>query len=56
MAPDPADTPVPGLPPEEAEQPSPEDGHVIARRRPDGPRIDDAGDPVPLDRHPHHGN
>jgi len=46
---------IPGNVPEEAEPPGAGDGHVVARRRPDGPRIDEAGDPVPVDRNPHHG-
>ncbi len=53
MAPDPELPPVGGgvLPVEEEQ--IPEEGHVVARRRPDGPKIDDVGDPVPLERHPH---
>jgi hypothetical protein len=41
----------PGLPVEE-EQESP-DGPLAGRRRPDGPVIDEVGDPVPVDRGPH---
>jgi hypothetical protein len=55
MAPEPdSDVPAPGTLPEE-EQQTPADGHLVGRRRPDGKRIDEVGDPVPLDRHPHHG-
>ena len=55
MGPEPdPDPPAPGIAVEE-QQAEEEAGHVIARRRPDGRRIDEVGDPVPLDRHPHHG-
>ena len=53
MAAEPGELP-PGELPEE-EQQAADEGHLIARRKPDGPRIDEVGDPVPLDRHPHHG-
>jgi hypothetical protein len=55
MAPDPeVDVPVPGAPPGEEKQVV-DEGHVVGRRRPDGRPIDEVGDPVPLDRNPHHG-
>jgi hypothetical protein len=50
MAPDTDEVvPLPGLVPEEEQQVG-EEGHVVARRRPDGPRIDEVGDPVPHDQ------
>ena len=55
MAPDPDDLAPAGGPPAEEEQQEGE-GHVIARRRPDGKRIDEVGDPAPIDKHPHHGS
>jgi hypothetical protein len=44
--------PPPGAPPDEERQVA-DDGQLIARRRPDGPRIDEVGDPVPVERKPH---
>lgn len=53
MAPEPEVPPaVGGVLPVEEEQAA-DEGHLVARRRPDGPKIDEVGDPVPLDRHPH---
>jgi hypothetical protein len=54
MGPGEDETPAPGAPPEE-EQLDVDGGHVLGRRKPDGKRLDEVGDPVPLERHPHHG-
>jgi hypothetical protein len=52
MATEPEAAPPPGAPPDEERQVG-DVGHQIARRRPDGPRIDEVGDPVPFEKNPH---
>ena len=43
------------LPAEEVDPDGALDAHRVARRRPDGARIDDVGSPVPVETHSHHG-
>jgi hypothetical protein len=54
--PDP-EQPAPQFLPAEEEDPDGTllDAHRVARRRPDGAKIDDVGNPVPVETHPHHG-